>query len=319
MKFFSDSMVAALSSLCAKLDSRSIKTFVTRNAYSAFQLARIYKIKAIHFEDSFYEDAFGYAKKSGIQVSFNSSLVNEKNAQMFAAFAKSNYDPTQRHENALLVHVNHSNAHEVVDISSYKHGDKLVFYSNIKQNHVELKNVEIVGFSANSSIFSGSKRIIKQLRIANTAHKKKAPLPTYSNEDLSKLMSNGVAINFAHMKFLLSMIGDIVKMPMFASMLGEAKDAMSLLNKFPIFIDSMTKKEVMSPKLFLHGESRMKRIAKGSGVDEKVVMQLISFVLMISQHGIQGSAEELRRKSSGDPRLAKMMGQLGPLLKMFNK
>lgn len=318
MKFFSDSIVGALSSLCVKLDSHFIKTFVTKNAYSAFQLARIYKFKAVHFEDSFYEDAFGYAKKSGIKVSFSTSLVNEKNAQMFAAFAKSNYDPTQKHEHALLVYANHLNSHEVVDISSYKNTDKLVFYSNMKQNHVELKNVQIVGFSADSSIFSGSKRISKQIRIASMTHKKKEPLPTYSNEDLSKLMSNGVSINFAHMKFLLSMIGDIVKMPMFASMLGEAKDAMNLLNKFPIFIDSMTKKEVMSPKLF-NDESRIKRIAKGSGVDEKLVFQLISFVLMISQHGIQGSAEELRKKSSGDPRLAKMMGQLGPLLKMFNK
>ncbi len=319
MKFFTDHIVAMFSSMSASIDAKSF-VFVTHNAYSAFQFARVYKLHSIHFEDMFDSKIFAYAKKSKIKCSFADKLVTEDNKDIFAAFAKSNYNPIEKHADALSVFSKHQSVKQVVDISAYRKGDEYVFISNMNGlTHIELENVKIVGFSYNTSIFSGSKKIHKQVRIANIKHITKTALPTYGNDDIQKVMSGQTKMTFAHLKFLFKMMDDFAKMPMFSSMMGDLSGATLAIRKSVFSIDSMTKKEVFNPKLFEGNEIRVKRVAKGSGVDERIIGQIISFVIMINKYGIQGLVEDLQKKGGKDSQLSKMLGQLGPLMKMFGK
>ena len=319
MNFFTKDIVAMFSSMSASIDAKSF-VFVTVNSYSAFQFARVYKFTSIHFEDMFDAKIFAYAKKSKIKCSFADKLVTEDNKSMFSEFAKTNYNPVEKHTGALHIFSKHQSVKQVVDISAYKKGDEYVFISNMKGlTHIELVNAKIVGFSYDTSIFSGSKKIHKQIRIANMKHSAKSSLPTYSNDDIQKVMSGQTKMNFAHLKFLFKMMDDFAKMPMFSSMMGDLSTATNAIKTSVFAMDSMTKKEVFNPKLFEGNDIRVKRIAKGSGVDERVISQIIAFTLMINKHGIQGLVDELQKKGGKDSQISKMMGQLGPLMKMFGK
>jgi hypothetical protein len=319
MKFFTDDIVAMFSSMSASIDAKSF-VFVTDSAYSAFQFARVYKFNSIHFEDMFDAKIFAYAKKSKIKCSFSDKLVTESNKEMFSVFAKSNYNPIDKHSGSLSVFSKHQSVKQVVDISAYKKGDEYVFLSNMKGlTHVELVNAKIVGFSYDTSVFSGSKKIHKQVRIANIKHAAKVGLPTYGNDDIQKVMSGQAKMHFGHLKFLFKMMDDFAKMPMFSSMMSDLSTASQAIKKSVFSIDSMSKKEIFNPKLFEGNEVRVRRVAKGSGVDERVIGQIISFILMVNKHGIQGLVDELQKKGGKDSQVSKMLGQLGPLMKMFGK
>lgn len=320
MKFFTDTIVSMFDSMSVNIDSKSF-VFITKNAYSAFQFARVYKFTSVHFVDMFDSKIFGYAKKSKIKCSFNEDLVDENNKSMFASFAKSHYNPIEKNNNELMVYSKHrSSGNQVVDISAYSKGDEYVFISNMRElTHIELHNTKIVGFSYDTSIFSGSKKIHKQLRIGSKKHSAKSVFPNYSADDIQKIMSGQGKMNFAHLKFLFKMMDDFQKMPMFSSMMGDLSIAAKVIKSSSFALDSMTKKEIFNPSLFANNQSRIKRIAEGAKVEEQELTKIISFLLMFNQYGIKGMIQELKSKSGNNSQVADLISKLGPLLSMLKR
>lgn len=284
-------------------------TFVTPNAYSAFQFAKSMKIQKIIFEDNFDAKYLGYGLKTKIRVYLNKSLVSDNNKIKLAEFAKKHYNPIEYSDNEGIFVTSKSKG-DVYDIQ-YDNSDEFVFYSNIKDVNKAIHNKKIVGFSADTSIFNGSKSLEKQIRILQQNKKvKKNVFPEYETSQIQSIMNSKNTIHFAHLKFMLQNMDSIVGNPLFKGLLTNFGSILPTVKKFSFAMDSFTKKEVFNPALM--NESRMSRIALGSKVPLQVVQQLCELCKKLRSEDMSSLISKI---ASVNPEFKKFEGLLDGLLK----
>lgn len=283
---FNDDAIKELTAATVKKD---VYRFATSNAYSAFQLARLLKKTSILFEGFFQPVFLKWGLKAKIKVFTVSTMVNHDNMVQLATFKKAYYDPViaPADDNQLLVVQSGAMDARDIDFSS---DCNVVFYSNMKKNGVvNVRGLQVLGFSADESIFNSSLTISKQLRIGSQPLVAKQPVfEQRSLDGLQKALFTKGGFDASYLNLVLEHKSKLK---------DQSSAAIPLLDSFPglmgqvnfmyFGMQSMSRKEAKNIML-LKDKSRLMRISKGAGITFEHAQRVLDILLKF-QEGDFGS------------------------------
>lgn len=182
-------------------------------------------------------------------------------------------------------------------------------FGNVSRNLPEMLDLylkhksKVIGWSANKSHYERGKSIPKELA--------SLPLNTYravemdENTFLAKLKSG--AIDFNDMLFILNKVQELMTNPLIAKFGFKLNDSQKkMLDYQKSIILSMNSAERKKYSLLIENPSRVSRIAKGSGVSEEQVRNLINLIT------------HLKAKSADIAKMASDPTKLSELMKSFS-